>query len=104
MSFAIVDENKNPGSNSGLLLYNGGTVCDDSFNDNSAGAICRVLGFESGESEWKSGSLWEIQSDYEITLDDVRCQEGSWTSCTFSETHNCAHREDVFLSCGEGGD
>ena len=28
----------------GLLLYDGGTVCDDNFDDNAAHAICNELG------------------------------------------------------------
>ena len=28
----------------GLLLYNGGTVCDDAFDDDSAAAICNEMG------------------------------------------------------------
>ena len=103
MSFTIVDESGHRGDNSGLLLYNGGTVCDDYFDENSAAAICTILGFESGESSWLSGQLWAIQNDYNILLDDVRCLDTFWLSCTFSETHNCGHSEDVFLTCSVGG-
>ena len=28
----------------GLLLYNGGTVCDNDFSFNSANAICHLMG------------------------------------------------------------
>ena len=79
------------GTEEGLLLYNGGTVCDDSFNDNAANAICREMGFDRAQN-WNSHTTWTIQSRYEIVLDDVSCDEdGTWDTCTFVETHNCGH-------------
>ena len=83
----------------GLLLSNGGTVCDDSFSDNSADAICREMGF-IGRYSWRSGELWNsFQTNVDITLDEVSCSSGEWNSCTYSFEHNCHHREDVFLKC-----
>ena len=83
----------------GLLLSNGGTVCDDSFSDYSADAICREMGF-TGKWSWKYGNLWSaFQETLEITLDDVVCSSGEWSSCTYSLEHNCGHNEDVFLTC-----
>ena len=82
----------------GLLISNGGTSCDDSFSDNSADAICREMGY-IGQMSWSSGSKWEIQSNYDITLDDVSCSSGEWSSCSFSFNDNCGHSEDVFLQC-----
>ena len=36
----------------GLLPYNGGTVCNDGFSDDSANAICREMGYsEMGQLE-----------------------------------------------------
>ena len=40
-----------------------------------------------------------LQSNYEITLDDVSCRSAEWESCSFNTNHNCAHNRDVFLSC-----
>ena len=85
----------------GLLLYNGGTVCDDSFDDHAAAAICAELEF-SRATRWTSRHRFSIQYNYEITLDDVRCSDDSWENCEFSETHNCGHSEDVFLVCNNG--
>ena len=84
-----------------MLVYNGGTVCDDYFDQFAADAICSLLGYEGGGSEWASGrSSWDIQSTYLIGLDDVRCRNSSWSSCSYSESqHNCDHSEDVFLTC-----
>ena len=83
----------------GLLLYNGGTVCDDSFSGNSANAICKYMGY-AGKTMWTSGRKFDIQSDYEITLNDVACTNTEWESCSYSEWHYfCYHYKDVFLSC-----
>ena len=82
----------------GLLLSNGGTVCGDNFDDNSADAVCREMG-HSGHAEWTSGSYFPIQSDLEIKLDEVRCSSSEWDSCTFTFSHDCDHNNDVFLEC-----
>ena len=105
--FTLVDENgQNLHSNSGergLLLYDGNTVCDDSFSDNSADAICREMGYAFGASEWVNGQFYDIlQSNLAIGLDDVICSSDSWDSCEFITSHNCAHDEDVHLACIPG--
>ena len=83
----------------GLLLYEGGTVCDDNFNDNSANAICREMGHE-GAVGWNDGFKWCIQNNYEIKLDDVNCPSRDWSDCSYNVTHNnCGHGEDVFMKC-----
>ena len=84
----------------GLLLYGGGTVCDDDFNYKSANAICRELGFGAA-SLWKSGVNWgSVQTNKPINLNNVVCSEdGLWSSCRHSVSHNCVHNEDVFLEC-----
>ena len=82
----------------GLLMNNGGTVCGDSFNTNSANAICRKMGYP-GYWRWTSGVKWSIQSSLEITLDDVKCRGLEWSSCSFTSTTDCTHSKDVFLQC-----
>ena len=100
--FAIqFEENSSETSeNEGLLLYGGGTVCDDHFTDDAAHAICRELGFGKAIS-WRSGNFWGVIQDRKpIHLDDVQCSgDRLWSSCSFSTTHNCGHGEDVFLTC-----
>ena len=86
----------------GLLIYNGGTVCDDDFSTNSADAICRKMGY-LGMMSYSSGSEWPIQSGLNITLDDVACSSGEWESCSFEFSHNCNHNEDIFLQCSGPG-
>ena len=79
-------------------------MCDDSFSENSANAICREMGY-SGSSSWVSGSSYsygESQAVLDINLDDVRCGNDDWDSCSYSIYDNCGHSEDVFLTCIEG--
>ena len=47
VSFRLVDEQGNEVSadERGLLLYKGGTVCDDGFDMHAANAICREMGY-----------------------------------------------------------
>ena len=102
-SFTIVNENGNTHGR-GLLLFNGQTVCDDGFSDNSAAAICGLMGY-SGFDSWRYGQLYGIQTNYQIGLDDVICSSDSWDSCTFITAHNCGHGEDIHLNCvPEGND
>ena len=79
-------------------------MCDDSFSENSANAICREMGY-SGSSDWVSGSTYsyeESQVVLDINLDDVSCSNDDWDSCSYSTSHNCGHSEDVFLTCVSG--
>ena len=110
--FRLVDDDKNEveGGQMGLLLYNGGTVCDDSlsFTDNSADAICREMGYTAA-SDWDTGDKYKSQSGYDIKLVDVSCSSGNWSSCTYSlkpylRRYNCAHEQDVFLECEAAAD
>ena len=102
--FTIVNEANEDGQGRGLLLYNGQTVCDDGFSDNSAIAICRMMGYDGFDS-WRNGQFFDLQTTLEIGLDDVVCSSGSWDSCTSTTTDNCSHGEDVHLNCvAEGMD
>merc|ERR550537_162838 len=87
------------GLTGGLLTWNGGTVCDDFFNNNSAHAICRVMGFASAV-RWSHGLFYRtLQMNKGIAMDDVRCRASYWNYCSYSTSNNCNHREDVFLYC-----
>ncbi|KAL5260069.1 hypothetical protein ACHWQZ_G010254 [Mnemiopsis leidyi] len=84
----------------GLLLYAGGTVCDDYFNSNSAHAICKLLGYPRGALRYRNGHAYgSLQSRKRITMDDVRCTSSTWSSCHYNTHHNCGHHEDVLLTC-----
>ena len=89
------------GTERGLLLYNGGTVCDDNFSDNSADSICREMGYPEA-SGWESKIVFsEEQFDREIKLYDVHCKYNELHLCTYSTsiTYACDHTRDVILSC-----
>ncbi|KAL5267885.1 hypothetical protein ACHWQZ_G004814 [Mnemiopsis leidyi] len=70
--FRLIDQNRNTitWAEEGLLLYNGGTVCDDDFNSYAADVICKDMGFPYYGS-WRYAYIWPtLQSSYTITLDD----------------------------------
>merc|ERR1719232_33418 len=91
------------GQTGGLLSWNGGTVCDDYFNINSANAICRVMGFASA-IRFSHGLFYRTQQMHRgIALDNVRCRASWWNYCSYSTRNNCNHSEDVFLYCRQGG-
>ena len=85
------------------MLYKGGTVCDDYFNVTAADAVCIEMGYVRSERWESSNSYRSLQDSLEISLDDVRCRNSAWSSCTYTETHNCGHREDVYLTCSNSG-
>ena len=100
--FDVVDEDGHvvTGEEGGLLLYKGGTVCNDYFSDTAANAICRKMGRPYGVASWKSGRYYSLQSSKSIKLDDVRCSSDSWDSCSFTTVHNnCSHSNDVHITC-----
>jgi len=77
-----------------------GTVCDDRFNDAAARVVCFSLGFgyvgrETNIDKYGVGvgTIW---------LDDVECSgtERDISECSHRwGDHNCAHNEDVAVSC-----
>ncbi|ELU10060.1 hypothetical protein CAPTEDRAFT_221427 [Capitella teleta] len=77
-----------------------GTVCDDSFSYSEAEFFCRALGFDRGTVGWSSSNSYITGT---IWLDDVSCPTDakSFSQCTHGGwgIHNCAHSEDVYLSC-----
>ena len=85
----------------GLLTYHGGTVCDDGFGNSEADVICREMGYHHASS-WNSGSFFNVQNVLDIKLDNVNCEGGSWSTCTYLTYDNCDHSEDVFLTCVTG--
>ena len=87
------------GEDLGLLLYKGGTVCDDRFTDTAADAICKDMNYAYA-SRWTTDEVgWYVKEGFSIRLDEVHCDTAEWERCTYTENHNCAHSEDVFLSC-----
>ncbi len=97
-----------------------GTVCDDSFANIDAQVACRQLGY-SGEGirtaastrnqliisfTCFAGATAQCCATYgqgtgTIVLDDLACAgtETSLFDCTHTTSHNCAHSEDVGITC-----
>ena len=107
--FTLVNHNGDHVTSGGLVLFNGGTVCDDGFNDNAAVAICRKMGYDGSHAAWRvmedaSGTAWNIQNNYDTHLDDIDCSGESWSDCRFdARSEDCNHIEDIFLSCRGSG-
>ena len=74
-------------------------MCDDSFDNTAAEAICRYMNSSNTVSEWTTANSFYIQSNLHIALDDVQCGSAEWESCRYSEEHNCGHDEAVHLFC-----
>ena len=75
-------------------------MCGDNFDDTAADAICKTMNY-TGAIRWTTydADFDHIKYDNNITLDDVRCSKAEWTSCTYSDSSDCNHLEDVLLSC-----
>ncbi|NXS09088.1 MARCO protein, partial [Neodrepanis coruscans] len=75
-----------------------GTICDDGWTVQTAGVVCRMLGFSRAVSAFTAtagtGPIW---------LDDVSCtgSEASILDCRKSAwgIHNCNHNEDAGVEC-----
>ncbi|XP_072021383.1 uncharacterized protein [Amphiura filiformis] len=81
-----------------------GTVCDDEFDMRDAKVACRQLGFPHANT-FQGGAASDPPElgSIPIWLDDLECEgtESTLADCNGSPwgDSNCAHREDVFLSC-----
>ena len=95
------------GQELGLLLYRGGTVCADYFNDTAAEAICRHMNFTNMLPSWSYGRVLEYHpDDYSRKLSYVKCGDSHWENCEYSESVNTScdihPNQDVFLNCNRG--
>lgn len=85
------------------VFYKGiwGTVCDDLWDLNDAGVVCRQLGFRNASSA-PHGAKYGQGSD-PIWLDDVGCkgEEASLFNCSHAGwgIENCNHGEDASVVC-----
>ena len=103
-----MDENGAVTSDTGLLLYKEGKVCDSyKFSTNDAIAICSEMGYINSEKNvsWKIGEeWWELQRSYDVTLADPECDYITWSSCTHSTGKGGCWQndDDIFLTCKHG--
>ena len=88
--------------------YNGewGTVCDDGWDDNDAGVVCRQLGFGSSGTAIRSAGFG--QGSGSIWLDSVTCtgNESTLASCGHlgvGVTRSCYHYKDAGVTCSGTG-
>ena len=90
----------------GVLLYKGDTVCaklyNGTFNDYSATAICREMGYKQA-ADWTTGYLLNRihQAMFSMTLSEVKCDNEDWKSCSYSTSvpFTCNHDMAVLLTC-----
>lgn len=82
-----------------------GTVCDDRFDDTSAGVTCSLLGYSGGQYK---GSAYYGPGAGPVWMTDVQCVGGeqtlfkcSWSPVTYPWS-SCDHTEDVSVICRQG--
>jgi hypothetical protein len=104
-TLTLVDLNGVEATKRGLLLFNGGTVCKNGFDDMSAKAACKNMGYTGEVATWHNffyTRYWEIRFRYDIEITNLRCPDGTWSSCSYSQetSSDCNHFSDVYLDCG----
>eukprot|EP01047_Picozoa_sp_COSAG01_P051930 COSAG01_NODE_5407_length_4281_cov_1.613196_6_plen_559_part_01 len=75
-------------------------VCDDSFDDNAAKAICKDLGFDGNNAT----HYVTKHGDDKFAADDIRCPSGaaSFVECSMATPYSddCGDKESVGIDCG----
>ena len=81
-----------------------GTVCDDEWDMNDAGVVCRQLGYGRALTAPNAAAFGRGQG--KIWMNNVRCtgNESTLTDCTHNEwdNQNCSHSKDAGVVCTQG--
>ena len=96
-----------PNNETGLLLYNKGTVCNENgaLDHNTANAICRSMGYKSaGYLNMNMPHQWGIQKQFKTSISNIFCSTNNFSlqSCSYDlgPKKNCEnHNKDVFINC-----
>ncbi|KAL3892091.1 hypothetical protein ACJMK2_004328 [Sinanodonta woodiana] len=97
---------RNPQEGRVEVYYNGswGTICDDSWDNNDAAVVCRMLGYSTIGASAVCCAGFGSNANLGIFLDDVMCTgtESSIYDCSHNAwySHNCGHSEDAGVRCG----
>ncbi|XP_056016605.1 deleted in malignant brain tumors 1 protein-like isoform X1 [Ostrea edulis] len=79
-----------------------GTVCDDGWDDEDAGVVCRSLRLPSSNAVHRSSAYFG-KGNGQIWLDNVNCVgiEDDIMNCSHGGigNHNCSHGKDAGVSC-----
>jgi len=86
----------------GNVFLNGRPICDDSWTQNDADVVCRILGFPAGGAATTNGRYGRVDPSY--IMDDVKCagDETSLYDCRFTNEHDCSESEAAGVKCTEG--
>ena len=102
-SFHLVDkDNQHTQKGHGLLMYNGGTVSGNKFDETTAELICRIMGYDKVMS-WTTGRKYQFQEEsLPIKYKDLNCLESEdvFPLCVYgTDTTGETHDNDVWLWC-----
>ncbi|KAK3577792.1 hypothetical protein CHS0354_000208 [Potamilus streckersoni] len=87
------------------IYYSGawGAVCDDSWDNNDAKVVCRMLDHSTTGAESTNGAIFGGNAHLETFLDEARClgNESSIHICDHRwwKEHDCIHSEDAGVRC-----
>ena len=101
-SFYLVDKDKqHTQKGHGILMYNGGTVSGNKFDDTTAELVCRIMGYNKFMS-WSTGKRYQFQDSLPIRLNDLNClrSEDVFPFCVYgNDTSTETHENDIWLWC-----
>ena len=101
-NFYLIDKDKqHTQEGHGILMYNGGTVSGNKFDDTTAEVLCRIMGY-SGYMSWSIGKRYQFQDSLQITLNKVNClrSHDAFPMCVYgSDTTEETHENDIWLWC-----